>query len=209
MATKRKDVNLGKGRDPKFPSAYAKYIQMYQSFLSKLGRKVIALDLGMIYGYAYLNGNCLSYGYHNAKPTKYSTQITAALTFSAHIERMAQEMGGVDAILFEEVHGTKGQYAMQINGMFIGAMMTTAHKLNCKVVKGFQVSAIKLYGTGNAVAKKPEMIRTANSRYGLDLNHKDDIDGNIADAVHLLSLGCEALFAMKPLGYYIKHRKHA
>ncbi len=204
---KRRDANVGPERDPIFPSAYGKHVKLYQGFIIKPKTKLLSLDLGMIYGYAYLYNNKLIYGYHDATPTRYATQITSALALYAHIIRIHEEMKGLDAIFFEEVHGTKGLYSMQINGMFLGAMFAAAQRLDCKIVKGHQVSAIKHYATGMGSAKKKQMIETANHIYELALNPQDDIDGNIADAVHLLSLGMEATLGMKSLRHYIKEKQ--
>ena len=199
--------NIGPNRDPMFPAAYGKHIKVYKDYFDRPKQKLIALDLGMVYGYAYLNVNKLIYGYHDATPTRYATQMTSALAFHAHLLRMAEEMGRVDAIFFEEVHGTKGQYAMQINGMFLGAMISAAGKINCKIVKGYQVSAIKHYATEMGSAKKKQMIESANLRYGLSLDPRKDIDGNIADAVHLLSLGMEAQLGLGSLSNYLETKQ--
>lgn len=200
---KEERTNVGSNRDPVFPSGYGKHIKVYKDYFDRPKIRLIAVDLGMIYGYAYLNVNKLTYGYHDATPTRFATQMTSALAFHAHLLRMEKEMGRVDAIFFEEVHGTKSNYAMQINGMFLGALISVAGKMKCKILKGYQVSAIKHYATGIGSAKKKQMIEEANSRYQLALDPRKDIDGNIADAVHLLSLGMEAQLGIGSLGQYV------
>ena len=123
-------------RDLRFPVQYERNVRLMQKKLDSFRGKVLALDLGMKYGFAYLLGRKLVYGYNVVVPTRYASQLSSLFEFNNHIHIIAREMGGLDAIVFEEVHGTKGNYALQINGLFVGSMIHAAKSLNVRIVKG-------------------------------------------------------------------------
>jgi Holliday junction resolvasome RuvABC endonuclease subunit len=201
----KKNENIGEYMDPLYTNNYGRHAIICEKFMAKPKTKILALDLGMVYGYAYLKGHQVVYGYHDVSPTRYATQISSAFAFSSHIQRIAKELGGsIDAILFEDVRGSKSSYALQTYGMFIGALSIARTLVHCKIVNGYKPGRIKKYAVGTGNANKAQMILAANERFGIHLNPKDDIDGNSADALHLLSLGMEALFNMEPLQNYVK-----
>jgi len=159
--------------------------------------KALALDLGMIYGYAVYIVDNLKWGYNDVTPTRFASQQTSAVLFRRHLLDLNEEIGGIEAIFFEEVHGSKGQYAIQINGMFIGVMLSVAEEINCKIIKGFQVGEIKRFATNSAIAGKDEMIAAAVKRWGVDLDKTVKKDANIADALFILALGLKTLYGIR------------
>ena len=194
-------------RDLRFSTKYEKHARLMQKRLEKFRGKIIAVDLGMKYGFAYLVGRKLVYGYNIVTPSRYASQLSSIFEFNNHLHIMAREMGGCDAIVFEEVHGSKGAYALQINGLFIGSMLHAAKSLDARVVKGYQVGAIKKYATGNGAASKKLMIRAANEKYGLSLDpNEEDKHGDMADAIHLLSLSMQAIFNMGELSQFAREK---
>lgn len=192
--------------DYRFSAKYERHIRLMEKRLKEFKAKIIALDLGMTYGFSYLIGNKLVYGYNNVSPTRFASQLASIYSFMNHIDIIEKEMHGIDAIIFEEVHGTKGVYAMQVNGAFLGALVAAGKKYNVKIIKGYEVSSIKGYAVGKGNASKKDMIMSANERYGLYLDPDNDIHGNMADAIHLLSLSMEALFSMGSLSDYVKEK---
>lgn len=194
-------------RDLRFGTKYEKNVRLMQKHLENFKRRILAVDLGMKYGFAYLVGRKLVYGYNVVSPSRYASQLSSIYEFNNHIHIIAREMGGLDAIVFEEVHGSKGAYALQVNGLFVGSMLHAAKDLGARIVKGYQVGVIKKYATGNGGASKKMMIRAANEKYGLSLDPKEeDRHGDMADAIHLLSLSMQAIFNMGELSQFAREK---
>ena len=159
-------------------------------------KKVLSIDIGMIYGFAYIKDNQMFWGYNDIHPTRFASQFSSVMQFRKHLFDINKQVGNLDAIFFEEVCGTKGQYAMQIYGMFIGVLLAFADEIECPIVKGFRVAAIKKHATEHGNASKAEMIAAANEKYSLGLNPGDEKDGNIADAIYILSLGLQEIYGI-------------
>ena len=158
--------------------------------------KTLALDLGMVYGYTYIKENKLVWGYRDVRPTRFASQQASAVMFRKHLHDINKDIGGIEAIFFEEVHGSKGQYAIQINGMFVGVMLSVADEIGCEVIQGFQVSEVKIAATGRGNADKSDMIRAANKKWGLELDPKKEVNGNIADSLFIMLLGMKKLYGI-------------
>lgn len=147
---------------------------------------VLALDLGTQCGWAVATRDGkFSSGSDRFDPARCGGPGKRWLAFREFLTARAREVGGIQAVYFEEV---KQRFVSNLAARaYCGylAILESWCAANNIPLYGVGVGTIKKHATGKGKAKKPDMIAAAQA---LGVNIKDD---NQADAVALLAYALE------------------
>jgi hypothetical protein len=147
---------------------------------AKIGRTILALDLGTTTGWA-LRGQdgLITSGTASFRPGRYDGGGMRYLRFTNWLTEIDRLSGPVAAIWFEEVRRHAGTDASHIYGGLM-ATLTAWAELRGVPYQGVPVGTIKRHATGKGKADKAAMVAAVRAR---GFSPADD---NEADAIALL-----------------------
>lgn len=146
---------------------------------------ILALDLGTTTGWATRSPDgIVSSGTATFKPGRYDGGGMRYLRFSRWLCEIADAIGPITEIHFEEVRRHAGTDAAHVHGGLL-ATLTSWAEVREIPYGGTPVGTIKRHFTGNGAASKDAMIAAAKAR---GFNPSDD---NEADALGLLCWATE------------------
>ena len=141
---------------------------------------VLALDLGTATGWATrLAGGGIESGTVSFRPSRYDGGGMRYLRFRAWLDGIAEDVGGVSAIYFEEVRRHIGTDAAHLYGGFLATLTTWCEQHNVPY-EGVPVGTIKRFISGKGNADKQAVLEAVRMR-GFRPN-----DDNEADAIAIL-----------------------
>ena len=153
--------------------------------------KILALDLGSRTGWATSAGSHITSGFHEFKPDRFEGGGMRYLKFKAWLDRLKEQLMGLDLVMFEEVRMHAGTTAAHIYGGFM-AHLTAWCEAEKIPYQGVPVGTIKKHATGKGNAGKLQMIQAMQN-----LGHVVT-DDNEADALAILYYAIEVMGAGKP-----------
>ena len=141
---------------------------------------VVALDLGTTTGWAWVMGGWpIMSGTLDLKPNRYDGGGMRYLRLRNWLEQLRLDVGGIDAIHFEEVRRHAGTSAAHVYGGLL-ATLTGWCEERAVAYQGVPVGTIKRFIAGKGNADKSAVITAVRER---GYSPKDD---NEADAIAIL-----------------------
>lgn len=147
---------------------------------------VLALDLGLVTGWAMLRGETLSCGKWDNNDKKVHAQ-----KFANFRDRLKAIPKNIDTIVFEQVRRHAGTAAAHMYGGLVAVMLLHCIGSNISA-HPIEVKVLKKAATGNGNAPKERMRDAANDflfKHGFD--NEPDLDFNTADALCALEYWIE------------------
>lgn len=137
--------------------------------------KILALDLGTTYGWAFDNGSEVLSGRHSLKTLRHEGAGMRYLRFSQWLDAFTEKNGYPTVVYFEEVRRHSSVTAAHVYGGFMTTLTAWCERWRIPY-QSVPVGTIKKQFTGNGSASKEKMIRAAFNHYGVfaeDDNHAD------------------------------------
>ena len=148
--------------------------------LSAPSGAILSLDLGTTTGWAIrLPGGNIESGSASFRPSRYDGGGMRYLRFHGWLQGVAADVGGIDAIYFEEVRRHLGTDAAHLYGGFLATLTSWCEQQRIPY-EGVPVGSIKRFIAGKGNADKHAVVEAVRSR---GFHPKDD---NEADAIAIL-----------------------
>lgn len=149
---------------------------------------VLAFDLGSKCGWAHsAKGGPVHSGLIKTTPTRFESQGMRAIKFERAVRELLTTFHpGI--VYFEEVRRHSSTISAQVWGAYSSLLMKVTDEWGVDY-QGVPVGVIKKHATGKGNASKELMIAAAKRRWP----EQDVHDDNIADALHIMSLGLSKL----------------
>ncbi|HNT86491.1 MAG TPA: hypothetical protein PKL84_01380 [Candidatus Hydrogenedentes bacterium] len=148
-------------------------------FFPRDTRKILALDLGTVTGWAACIDGRVQSGTWTFRPSRYEGGGMRYVRFRHQVAEAHALLGPFDAVYFEEVRRHAGTDAAHVYGGLLATLTAWCEELRVPY-QGVPVATIKRHATGKGNADKSAMIAAAVNR---GWNPMDD---NEADALWIL-----------------------
>jgi Holliday junction resolvasome RuvABC endonuclease subunit len=143
--------------------------------------EIMALDIATKTGFSTSTAS----GVWNFTPKKDESKGMRLIRFRSKVMEMVK-LHGIKMVVFEAAVAY-GKHPNFVGVEMIGVLKITLEELGVEYM-AHQPSAIKKWATGNGNAGKPLMVKTAQTRWGME--GKDD---NQADAIAIFHFTCSEL----------------
>lgn len=142
--------------------------------------KILAMDLGTVYGWAFDNEVEVLSGRNSLKTLRHEGAGMRYFRFGQWLDAFVEKNGYPTVVYFEEVRRHNSVTSAHVYGGFMNTLTAWCEKWRIPY-QSVPVGTIKKAFTGNGSASKQKMIRAAFDHFGVFVD-----DDNQADALGIL-----------------------